>query len=93
MYLFYFTRNYVFVGISKQDLDKTSRCVAGYFRMLNTYESCSAVHEQPDLALSLLRPQMFLTVNLVTGSKARVTNHQRVESFGSELQWLPRTLF
>lgn len=36
---------------------------------------------------------MFLTVNLITGSKARVTNDQRVECFGFELQWLPRTLF
>lgn len=51
------------------------------------------MHEQPHLALSLLWPQMFLTVNLITGRKARVTNHQKVESFGSELQWFFSTLF
>lgn len=39
-----------------------------------------------------LHPRMFLTVNLITGTEARVTNHQRVESFGCELQWLHGTL-
>lgn len=35
---------------------------------------------------------MFLTVNLITGTKARVTNHQTVESLGCELQRLHGTL-
>lgn len=53
------------------------------------------MHEQPSSALSLLQPQMFLTVNPITGSKARITNHRRLKKskfFGaSELQQLPST--
>lgn len=79
MCLFYFTKNYVFVVISKQHLDKTSRCIPEHFCMLNTQAALPSWATRSCTAP--LCPQMFLTVNLVTETKARATNHQRVWIF------------
>lgn len=46
MCLFYFIKNYVSVVISKQYLDKTSRCIPEYFCMLNAQAALPCMSSQ-----------------------------------------------
>lgn len=46
MYLFYFTKNYVFIMISKQYFEKNSRCIPEYFCMLNAQAALPCTSSQ-----------------------------------------------